>query len=598
MSDVDDELLALAGGDSDDEASGNESRGGSPSPPPAKRSGSKKGAGKKSRRGNDDSEEEGEASAPGTPNSLESAPMDESDSDDEPSRGRAAAAEDDDEAYPIDGRYKSQKEKAEIMALPELEREQLIAERMTDIERQRQNRLLRQMVSNMENEERKQVKKKRSAGTAELEDGDRIRKASRPRTESKRETAMDSLRQAKAEKARRREDLERRKDNYSPRRRNSGAKDSDDDYNRGRSPTPDADENRDQPPAELRDYERVRLGRNEFAQVCFTPGFEQAITGCYIRIALGPHPESGIEQYRMAAIKGFTTSRPYALQGPNGAFVTDQYVKAAHGKAIKEFPFIAASSGKFTENELNRYKVTCHNEGVTLPSKAYLMDKIDEINGLINHSWTTEEIKARLARMKELKRRFDPAERERIAHLLEEARQHGEHDKAEELQEELDNLGSQRLAFRTSLGSSKHNEVPKAQTEQDRLAERNRENRRLNAEAVRKAQLKEKAKSKEIEAALKRGETYQGDMSRRLRTKAKFVYDATEKVEQKSAANGSGTNTPGTSTPKAAVKSQLLPHLARLQEEKHKEKGIPTIHKPLMDDDVIGSLDLDIDVEI
>ncbi|KAF4455661.1 hypothetical protein F53441_2061 [Fusarium austroafricanum] len=592
MSDVDDELLALAGGDSEDEGSDHESRGGSASPPPAKRSGSKKGAGKKSRRGGgDDSEEEGEASsAPGTPNSLESAPMDESDSDDEPSRGRAAAADDDDEAYPVDGRYKSQKEKAEIMALPELEREQLIAERMTDIERQRQNRLLRQMVSNMENEERKQVKKKRSAGTAELEDGDR--KASRPRTESKRESAMDTLRQAKAEKARRREDMERRKDNYSPRRRNSRADDSDDDYNRGHSPTPDADEARDQPPAELRDYDRVRLGRNEFAQVCFTPGFEQAITGCYIRIALGPHPETGIEQYR------FTTSRPYALQGPNGAFVTDQYVKAAHGKAIKEFPFIAASSGKFTDNELNRYKVTCHNEGVTLPTKAYLMDKIDEINRLINHSWTTEDIKARLNRIKELKRRFDPTERERIAQLLEEARERGEHDKVEELQEELDNLGSQRLAFRTSLGPSKHSEAPKGQTEQDRLAERNRENRRLNAEAVRKAQLKEKAKSKEIEAALKRGETYQGDMSRRLRTKAKFVYDANETPEQKPAANGSGTSTPGTSTPKPAAKSQVLPHLAKLQEEKHKEKGIPTIHKPLMDDDVIGSLDLDIDVEI
>jgi RNA polymerase-associated protein RTF1 len=48
-------------------------------------------------------------------------------------------------------------------------------------------------------------------------------------------------------------------------------------------------------------------------------------------------------------ILGFTTSRPYALNGPNGSFVTDQYVRAAHGKAIKEFPFIAASSGKFTE---------------------------------------------------------------------------------------------------------------------------------------------------------------------------------------------------------------------------------------------------------
>ncbi|RGP59376.1 hypothetical protein FLONG3_11190 [Fusarium longipes] len=596
MSDVEDDLLDLAGRSSDDEGSDNGSRRGSVSPPPAKRSGSKRETGNKARRGGgDDSEEEGEASsAPGTPNSLESAPMDESDSDAEPSRGRAA--DDDDENYPVDGRYKSQKEKAEIMALPELEREQIIADRMTEIERQRQNRLLRQMVSNMENEERKQVKKKRSAGTAELEDGDR--KASRPRTESKRETAMDSLRQAKAEKARRREDLEKRKDNYSPRRGDSGAEDSDDDYNRGRSPSPDVDEVRDQPPAELRDYDRVRLGRNEFAQVCFHPGFEQAITGCYIRIALGPHPETGIEQYRMAVIKGFSTSRPYAIQGPQGVLVTDQYVKAAHGKAIKEFPFIAASSGKFTDGELNRYKVTCHNEGVTLPTKAYLTDKVDDINRLINHSWTAEEIKARLARINDLKRRFDPAERERIARLLDEARQRGDDDKAEELQEELDNLGSQRLAFRTSLGSSKHSEAPKVQTEQDRLAERNRENRRLNAEAVRKAQLKEKAKTKEIEAALKRGETYQGDMSRRLRTKAKFVHDANDKVEQKSPANGNGTGTPGNSTPKPAVKSQLLPHLAKLQEEKHKEKGIPTIHKPLMDDDVIGSLDLDIDVEI
>lgn len=46
---------------------------------------------------------------------------------------------------------------------------------------------------------------------------------------------------------------------------------------------------------------------------------------------------------------GFTTSRPYALNGPQGSFVTDQYVKAAHGKAVKEFPFIAASGGSITE---------------------------------------------------------------------------------------------------------------------------------------------------------------------------------------------------------------------------------------------------------
>ncbi|KPM43096.1 hypothetical protein AK830_g3452 [Neonectria ditissima] len=595
MADIDDELLALAGGDSEDEGSGNEGRDLSASPPPKKSS-----AKKTKRRGDrdDDSEEEGEASStPGTPNSLESAPMDESDSDAEPPRGRATTNEDD--KYPVDGMYKDHNEKAEIMAMREVEREQIIADRISEIERQRQNRLLRQMVNNVEIEERKQVKKKRSADTAELESGKR--KASRPRTGGKGETAMDSLRRARAEKARRREDHERRKDDYSDRGRDSREpEDSDDEFGRHRSRTPDAEVPRDIPPPELRDYERVRLGRNEFAQVCFTPGFEQSIIGCYIRIALGPHPDTGIEQYRMAVIKGFTTGRPYALSGPNGSFVTDQYVKAAHGKAIKEFPFIAASSGKFLDSELNRYKVTCLNETVTLPTKDYLSTKIDDINSLITHKWTSEEIKARLKRKNDLRRRFDPAERVRVARLLEEARERGDDTKVEELQEELDKLGSQRLAFKTSLGASKNLDAPKGKSEQDRLAERNRENRRLNGEAVRKAQLKEKAKSREIEAALKRGEAYEGDMSRRLRTKAKFVHNVNEKVETKPA-EGSGASTPANGTPKPSApgKSQLLPHLAKLQEEKYLEKkGIPTIHKPLMDDDVIGSLDLDIDIEI
>lgn len=231
--------------------------------------------------------------------------MDESDSDAEPSRNRGAGA-DDDEKYPVDGMYVSQAEKEEIMAMREVEREQIIADRISEVERQRQNRLLRQMVNNVEIEERKQVKKKRSADTAELEDNDR--NTSRQKTSGKGgkggETAMDSLRRARAEKARRREDHERRKDTYSPRDRDSREpEDSDDEFGR-RSRTPEADKARDLPPAELRDYDRVRLGRNEFAQVCHTPGFESAISGCYIRIALGPHPETGIEQYRMALIKG------------------------------------------------------------------------------------------------------------------------------------------------------------------------------------------------------------------------------------------------------------------------------------------------------
>ncbi|KAI9172467.1 RNA polymerase-associated protein RTF1 [Paramyrothecium foliicola] len=621
MADIDDELLALAGGDSEDEGSGNESREMSESPPPA-RKGSKKASSKKTKRrprGDDESEEEGEAgcddvvaralvrnrqllttscyhrsSAPSSPNSLESAPMDESDSDAEPSRSRPAAG-DSDVKYPVDGFYVSQAEKAQIQAMREVDREQIMAERHSEIERQRQNLLLRQMVSSVENEERTRDKKKRSADTAELEGEDS--KASRRRTGKGPESAMDTLRRARAEKQRRREDQERRKDAFSP-RGSPDRDESDDEYGRARSRTPQQEQPRDLPPAELRDFDRVRLGRNEFAQVCHTPGFEQAINGCYIRIALGPHPDTGVEQYRMAVIKGFMTSRPYALNGPNGSFVTDQYVRAAHGKAVKEFPFIAASSGKFTEAELNRYKVTCHNDDVPLPTKAELEFKVDDINGLINHKWTSEEIKGRLSKRNELRRRFDPAERERVSRLLEEAREKGDDSRVEELQEELDKLSSQRLAFKTSLGPSKNFDSPRAGTEQDRLAERNRENRRLNVEGVRKAQLKERARALEIEAALKRGEQIKDDPSRRLRTKAKFVHDVNDEAARKGA-NGSEVGTPTNGAVNSSGQKQVLPHLAKLQEEKYSEaKGMPTIHKPLMDDDVIGALDLEIDVEI
>lgn len=253
------------------------------------------------------------------------------------------------------------------------------------------------------------------------------------------------------------------------------------------------------------------------------------------------------------------------------------------------------------QSELNRYQVTCQNEGIPLPTKAHLSDKVDDVNSLINHSWTREEIRTSVSRKQELRRRFDPEERSRVARLLEEARERGDDERVEELQVEFDKLSTQRLAFKTSLGPSKLSDGHKTATEQQRLAERNKENRRLNVEAVRKAQLKEKARFREIERAIKRGEQVEDDPSRRLRTKAKFVHDVNDSVDSKPSTNGSGASTPLNGTPKmaASTKHSVLPHLAKLQEEKHAEKkGMPTIHKPLVDDDIIGSLDLDIDVEI
>ncbi|KAI1762610.1 plus-3-domain-containing protein [Hypoxylon sp. FL1150] len=607
MADVDDEFLALVGGDeSDGEIEEEDSRSVSGSPRASGKSKSRK------RRHDDSDEEEGEASDMASPASQNSAPMDESDSDSDPFQATNANGkmdDDDDNKYPVDGIYASEAEKDEILGLPELEREQLLAKRQEEVDRQRQNTLLRRLLKNREDDS--QVGKKRKASATDLDDQ---RKTSRQRTRvggskvGETSAGIESLRRARAEKSdrirRREEDRERKRLSHStsrdsPDRDIGGSSDIEDRRSRSRTP-----EVKELPPAELRDFERIRLGRSRFAQVCFYPGFDQKITGCYVRVSIGPGP-NGENVYRMCHAKGFSKGKPYAMEKKSGqSFVTDQYVKAAHGKAERDWPFISCSDQPFTEAEFARYKKVCQDEGVVLPKKPVLDAKIDDINDLRNRSWTDAEVNEKIERERSLRERFEPTERKRLLNMIEAAKRNGDDLEVSRLQDQLDSLETPRLAFKTSLTPAADKSANATPSQQDRLAALNAENRRRNAEAVRKAQLMEKAKARKIEARIARGEEVEEDTSRRLRTKPKFKQD----VNDPSGANlipknPSASSTPANGTPKqGATKAQLLPHLQKLQmlnQQAGKDhKGIPQIHKPIVDDDIIAALDLDIEVDI
>ncbi|KAI0402259.1 hypothetical protein F4802DRAFT_608881 [Xylaria palmicola] len=620
MADVDDEFLALVGGDdaSDEEAENSgPSRQPSDSPEPdAKRSKStsKSTPAAKSRRrrqdeeDEEDDEEEGEASSiPASPAaSDESAPMDESDSESDSfpvSHAPTSKVEDESQLkYPVEGIYASEAEKEEILAMPELEREQLIAKRQEEIDRERQNTLLRRLLQ-VNKQESSLSAKKRKASNAELEDGQR--KTSRQRTKiggskvGETSAGIASLRRARAEKSdrqrRREEDRERNKGKLSTR---DSTHDDDDDarsdvewasnYGRklSKSPTP---EKRDAPLADLRDFERVRLSRSRFAEVCFYPGFDDAITGCYCRVAVGPKRDTGETEYQMGVIKGFTQGRPYAMQKMNQqSFVTDQYVKIAFGKTVREYPFISCSDSPFNEAECHRLRAICQDDGVPFPKRAQVDAKIDDINALRSRTWTEKEVSDKLARMQNLRKKYDSSERNRLLNKLEEAKEQGDEARIAELQGQLDGLEMPKLAFRTSLLPAKKSAAPSTPSQQDRLAQLNMQRRRDNAEAVRKAQILERARARKSESRPARDEAAGDDASR-----PKSDQDA-----------NAGDSTPGKEKPKTSVagKGPLLPHIQKLQAQQHlagkDKKGIPQIHRPLVDDDIIASLDLEIDVEI
>lgn len=216
---------------------------------------------------------------------------------------------------------------------------------------------------------------------------------------------------------------------------------------------------------------------------------------------------------------------------------------------------------------------------VPFPKKAQVDAKIDDINALRNRTWTEKEVSDKLARMQNMKKKYDSSERNRLLNKLEEAKERGDEARIADLQGQLDKLEVPKLAFRTSLLPNKKSSSSSTPSQQDRLAQLNIQRRRDNAEAVRRAQILERAKTRKTEER-----------------------NATPADGSETPTTTDGTPANGTAKTTSVGKAPLLPHLQKLQMQHHQagkdKKGIPQIHRPLVDDDIIASLDLEIDVEI
>lgn len=252
------------------------------------------------------------ASTPGSPNSLQSAPMSESESDSPPT----GHADPEGAEYPLENKYFSELDKAKILAMSEITRESILADRAQRHERKLQDQHLRRLLQAREDAEAKE-NNKRKAGTADLEDGQR--KSSRQKTTlggrkvGETSDAMKAYKRQLEQKGvrdeQRKRDAEERNERKGRGSVDDGYSDADADgeseveWDEGK---PKASQYgiRDDQPAGLIDFERVRVGRDNFAKVCFYPGFDAAIKGCFARVSIGIDKASGENIYRMAQIKG------------------------------------------------------------------------------------------------------------------------------------------------------------------------------------------------------------------------------------------------------------------------------------------------------
>lgn len=213
--------------------------------------------------------------------------------------------------FPYDKLYYSAKDKQEIMAMPEIQREEILSERAQQVDRHNQDIALRRLLASREREEARQAKKnKRKASSAGIDDVQR--KSSRQKTTlggrkvGEASGAIEAYKRQREQKGKR-DELRRRDPGKEVGRVKDESVSEDDAEGESEAEWDDRDRSpslpKDDPPAELRDIQRARVGRSNFAQVCFYPGFNDAISGCYVRVNVGPNRDTGTNEYRLSLIK-------------------------------------------------------------------------------------------------------------------------------------------------------------------------------------------------------------------------------------------------------------------------------------------------------
>ncbi|KAK5120627.1 hypothetical protein LTR85_005985 [Meristemomyces frigidus] len=517
--------------------------------------------------------------------------------------------------FPIEGKYISARDRDDILDMPEIQREEILADRAAQVLKRQQDLQLRKALAAASTAANKH---KRKAAAAELEDGGR--RNTRPKAEKPR-SALDDYKRARELKGTDRGRLDSGRDRRDERSQSSRGSDRDAD---GESevewaePSSDLRSGREEAPAELRDFERCRIGRSNFAKICFFPGFDDAIKGCFARVSIGMNRETGQNMYRMTQIKGFTEGKPYQMESSNGKhFTTDQYALVAHGVAEKPWPFSACSDSKFTDQEFDRYVTTMKKENQRVPKKTYLEARLQDIHKLLNTEWTDELLSKKFANQRAMERKHDPAnaarlKREKIVKRKMEAEEGGDAEEIMRCDAELAALENSSHSITNGSngfkGSSAKKDFAAATVparQQDRLAALNQKNRGKNAEEVRKALLEEKRK---LQAAREQAVAEAKAKAANEAAKKKAEEDAKLLAVPKNDMSdlfGEGSDISRAGTPvNGAVRSpgkrsRAGTPLGGLRKERSGlGKVVGAIKKKSLDDDVIGSLDLGIDVEI
>jgi len=448
--------------------------------------------------------------------------------------------------YPLEGKYMNEEDRERLMDMNELDREEILAQRLEEKQRysdsiklERMHKAMGQTTSDGEDAVSRAAKRKHIApGT------NRVKTQSLVELKAKR--AARTARTSKKEESRR-----------APSDSGSGSDMEESDEEEGQVTRRDEREDKldtrkpkDEEKLERDDLEKIRLTRDAIEKWCHMQSFQVEVKGFFVRFLVGPG-DDGRSVYRVCEITGLTPESATTYKIQDTPF--NQQALLRHGGSTRAFNLDRISNGPFTDREFDRWVAQCATEKVPLPKKAEINQKAAKLELLRNHIPTEDEISQMIARKNRIsgKGNLNQAYAEKSRLHQERALAVARHDHAEVTR--LDEI------IRAQEASS-----PAPINIQDNLAKVNERNRKANLERIRKAEAAE-AEERRRQGGLRPPVVRKLHSSSTGNTPVLGPQDASKDNIQPLVLDGGGLLTPGgatpTGSPSPSPKKQAAPRL-------------------------------------
>ncbi|WVR09151.1 hypothetical protein IAU60_006213 [Kwoniella sp. DSM 27419] len=306
--------------------------------------------------------------------------------------------------YPLEGKYVDEDDREALEAMPEIERENILASRLEEMQKFKDSQQLDAMF-----------KQELGGGDSDDDDGPsrkRRKHTSVTKEASRAMTDLKNKRKAKDERAQRRaaRRSEKRQRSASPASDNStedGEISHSQSYPHRRSPSESPEYKAPSPskeskevdldhvPANRQELNAARLSRYELVDMMYKDGFDEVVIGAYVRLMAAEPDERGQPKYRIHKIKEVDSSAKFGSYNIEykGRTIRDaRGLLCAYGKAARLFRIADVSNGDFEEKEFARFGMVNQADAVRAPKRSELKAKHDQIKALRDRPMTDTEI--------------------------------------------------------------------------------------------------------------------------------------------------------------------------------------------------------------